>query len=146
VVNELLKSIPELRQRAGKLLVCATNFVETIDPAVLRPGRFDLPIGIGPPNVTALIALWRQALSSMRTTNDLDAATLAEKCLGFTPGDVELAAQRAAASAFIRARERKEEALISADDLLAAISRTKPSVTPEMFSTFNIELEAFQRI
>ncbi|MGA0417811.1 MAG: ATP-binding protein, partial [Ilumatobacteraceae bacterium] len=32
VVNELLKSIPELRRRPGKLLVCATNFVETIDP------------------------------------------------------------------------------------------------------------------
>ena len=36
VVNELLKSIPELRRRPGKLLVCATNFVETIDPAVMR--------------------------------------------------------------------------------------------------------------
>jgi AAA+ superfamily predicted ATPase/ribosomal protein S18 acetylase RimI-like enzyme len=146
VVNELLKSIPELRQRPGKILVCATNFVETIDPAVLRPGRFDLLIGIGPPDVSALSALWQQALGSMRTTSDLDSEVLASKCLGFTPGDVELAAQRAAASAFIRAREHSEEPLVSADDVLTAIGRTKPSVTSEMFRIFNNEVEAFQRI
>jgi transitional endoplasmic reticulum ATPase len=146
VVNELLKSIPELRRRPGKLLVCATNFVETIDPAVLRPGRFDLLIGIGPPDVTALEALWRHALDSMRTTDDVDAAALARRCLGFTPGDVELAAQRAAASAFLRARERAEEALVTAADVSSAIDRTKPSVTPEMFSAFTAEVEAFERI
>jgi AAA+ superfamily predicted ATPase len=146
VVNELLKSIPELRQRPGKILVCATNFVETIDPAVLRPGRFDLLIGIGPPDATALSALWQQAIGAMKTASALDPQALASQCLGFTPGDVELAAQRAAASAFIRAREHSKEALVSAEDLLAAIGRTKPSVTPEMFRIFTNEVEAFQRI
>ena len=44
VVNELLKMIPSFRTPSGHLLVCATNFVNNIDPAVLRPGRFDLDL------------------------------------------------------------------------------------------------------
>lgn len=77
VVNELLKSIPEFRRRPGRLLICATNFVESIDPAVLRPGRFDLLIGIGPPDQTALTALWQQAVAPMNKESDVDPAQLA---------------------------------------------------------------------
>jgi hypothetical protein len=91
VVNQLLKSIPELRRRPGKLLICATNFVNTIDPAVMRPGRFDLLIGIGPPDQAALSALWEHALSIMQLQPGVDATALAASCRGFTPGDVDLA-------------------------------------------------------
>jgi len=49
VVNELLKAIPPFRAQPGRLLVCATNFIDNIDPAVIRPGRFDLIVPIGPP-------------------------------------------------------------------------------------------------
>ena len=41
VTNELLKMIPTFRERDGRLLVCATNFVRELDPAFLRHGRFD---------------------------------------------------------------------------------------------------------
>ena len=83
VVNQLLKSIPELRRRPGKLLICATNFVNTIDPAVMRPGRFDLLIGIGPPDQAALTALWEHALSTMHLQPGVDASALATSCRGF---------------------------------------------------------------
>jgi SpoVK/Ycf46/Vps4 family AAA+-type ATPase len=42
-----------------------TNFVAGIDAAVLRPGRFDLVIPIGPPDLRARIALWEAALASL---------------------------------------------------------------------------------
>jgi transitional endoplasmic reticulum ATPase len=146
VVNELLKSIPELRRRPGKLLICATNFVETIDPAVLRPGRFDLLIGIGPPDITALTALWERALASMTLAPDVDPGALAERCVGFTPGDVDLAAQRAAATAFERARADGPQPLVTADDLASAVTRTRPSITPEMLEAFTTEVSAFERV
>ena len=104
VVNELLKLIPDFRRRPGKLLICATNFVEAIDPAVMRPGRFDLLIGIGPPDQQALTALWERALATMNLESNIDASKLAKQSDGFTPGDVDLASQRAAAEAFARAR------------------------------------------
>ena len=146
VVNELLKSIPELRRRPGKLLVCATNFVETIDPAVMRPGRFDLLIGIGPPDQTALTALWERALATMNTEKGVDAAKLASQCHGFTPGDVDLASQRAAAEAFARARANGKAAVVTIDDLNTATNRTKASITPEMLSAYQTEVAMFERV
>lgn len=146
VVNELLKSIPDLRRRPGKLLICATNFVETIDPAVMRPGRFDLLIGIGPPDLAALTALWEQALARMTTEPGVDPAALAARCNGFTPGDVDLAAQRAAAEAFARARSDAGPAQITVDDLTGAVERTRASITPEMLDAFTAEVTAFERV
>jgi transitional endoplasmic reticulum ATPase len=146
VVNELLKSIPDFRRRPGRLLICATNFVETIDPAVLRPGRFDLLIGIGPPDLTALTALWDQAIASMNLDQGVDSVALAQRCAGFTPGDVDLAAQRAASDAFARARSQGGAAVVTSADLIGAISRTRASITPEMLTSFNAEVQMFERV
>jgi transitional endoplasmic reticulum ATPase len=146
VVNQLLKSIPELRRRPGKLLICATNFVHAIDPAVLRPGRFDLLIGIGPPDHAALTAMWERALSVMSVDPEVDPSALASKSGGFTPGDVDLAAQRAAAEAFDRVRSSGQPAVVTYSDLTMAVERTKPSITPDMQEAFTAEVERFERV
>jgi transitional endoplasmic reticulum ATPase len=146
VVNELLKSIPELRLRPGRLLICATNFVAAIDPAVMRPGRFDLLIGIGPPDDVALTALWQRALAAMNTAPGADPSAIAELCRGFTPGDVDLAAQRAAAQAFERARSGGGEAMVTIEDLNSAVNRTPASITPEMLEAFTAEVSMFERV
>lgn len=146
VVNQVLKSIPEFRERPGRLLVCATNFVDLIDPAVLRPGRFDLLIGIGPADRAALEALWSQALSSLDVSDEVTASVLAERSRGFTPGDVDLAAQRAAATVFARSRSGEGSERVSLEDLEAALARTRPSISPEMQATFDEQLVAFERV
>ena len=145
VVNELLKMIPLYRSTPGHLLVCATNFVGDIDSAVLRPGRFDLVIPIGPPDLVARRALWEAALSSL-DHRGVDIETLAVNTEGYTPGDVELAAQRAAAAAFDRIREGAEPSFISADDLDVAVARTRASVTSEIRQRFSEEADRFARV
>jgi N-acetylglutamate synthase-like GNAT family acetyltransferase len=146
VVNELLKSIPAFRERPGRLLVCATNFVDTIDPAVLRPGRFDLLIGIGPPDTEALTALWSQALDMLDVVEGIDPASLAEQSAGFTPGDVDLATQRAAAAAFARARTGEGEERVGLADLRSALARTRPSISAEMQAAFDAQLAEYERV
>jgi GNAT superfamily N-acetyltransferase len=146
VVNELLKSIPEFRQRPGRLLVCATNFVDAIDPAVLRPGRFDLLVGIGPPDHEALTALWAQALAPLDVAGAIDPGALADRSLGFTPGDIDLATQRAAAVVFGRSRSGVGEERVGLDDMLAALARTRPSISPEMRARFDVQLDEYQRV
>lgn len=145
VVNELLKMIPSFRLTPGHLLVCATNFVGDIDSAVLRPGRFDLVIPIGPPDPTARLALWEAALSRL-DQRGVDIEKLARETEGYTPGDVELAAQRAATAAFDRIREGIEPSYISSDDLDAAIARTRASVSSEIRQRFSEEAERFARV
>lgn len=145
VVNELLKMIPAYRSAPGHLLVCATNFVGDIDSAVLRPGRFDLVIPIGPPDLSARRSLWEAALAHL-DQRGADIEKLATKTDGYTPGDIELAAQRAAAVAFDRIREGLEPAYISPDDLDAAVARTKASVSTDIRERFAEEVERFARI
>ena len=145
VVNELLKMIPSFRSTPGHLLVCATNFVGDIDSAVLRPGRFDLVIPIGPPDLTARLALWEAALSRL-DQRGVDIEKLARETEGYTPGDVELAAQRAATAAFDRIREGIEPSYISSDDLDAAIARTSASVSSDIRQRFSEEAERFARV
>jgi transitional endoplasmic reticulum ATPase len=60
ITNELLKIIPAFRERDGRLLVCATNFVRALDPAFLRHGRFDYVIPVGAPDTAARAAIWRR--------------------------------------------------------------------------------------
>ena len=50
IVNELLKAIPIFKSRPGRLMVMATNSIAAIDPALLRPGRFDLIVPVGAPD------------------------------------------------------------------------------------------------
>ena len=145
VVNELLKMIPFFRSTPGHLLVCATNFVGDIDSAVLRPGRFDLVIPIGPPDLAARLALWTAALSGL-DHRGVDIEKLALDTEGYTPGDVELAAQRAATAAFDRLREGAEPTYVSADDFDVAIARTRASVSNDIRQRFNEEAERFARV
>ena len=49
ITNEFLKQVPLLKRHARRfLLVCATNYIRDLDPALLRPGRFDciIPVGV----------------------------------------------------------------------------------------------------
>jgi SpoVK/Ycf46/Vps4 family AAA+-type ATPase len=145
VVNELLKMIPTYRSTPGHLLVCATNFVSDIDSAVLRPGRFDLVIPIGPPDLTARTALWSAALSSL-DHRGVDTDKLARETERYTPGDIELAAQRAATAAFDRIRDKSGPSFVSQEDLDVAIARTRASVSIEMCQRFGEEVDRFARV
>ena len=145
VVNELLKLIPSFRSTPGHLLICATNFVADIDSAVLRPGRFDLVIPIGPPDVTARLALWEAAVEPL-DHRELDIDALANRTEGYTPGDIELAAQRAAATAFDRIRLGHEPGYVCSDDIDVAVARTKASVSADIRDRFAVEVEDFARV
>jgi transitional endoplasmic reticulum ATPase len=50
ITNEFLKQIPRMRELSEHVLVCATNWVSRLDPAFLRPGRFDYALPVGPPD------------------------------------------------------------------------------------------------
>src|SRR4029079_5280116 len=93
VTNELLKLIPASRERGGRLLVCATNFIRALDPAFLRHGRFDYVLPIGAPDAAARAAIWRRYIpGGVLERIDLDALVDASDL--FTPADIEFAARK----------------------------------------------------
>jgi ATPases of the AAA+ class len=149
VTNELLKLIPEFRERSGRLLICATNFIRSLDPAFLRHGRFDYVIPIGLPDAEARQAIWRRYLpESARAAIDVDA--LVERSEGLTPADIEYAARRASQEALARAlrSDAADDASesVTSDDYLEALRATKATVSEDAAREFLNDIETFARL
>ncbi|KPC59865.1 ATP-binding protein [Streptomyces chattanoogensis] len=149
VTNELLKLIPGFRERDERLLVCATNSIRSLDPAFLRPGRFDYLIPIGTPDKAARAAIWSRYTDGRA---DVDVTALVAASELFTPADIEHAARVAAQASF----ERDLESIglgtgaqgrlgASTEDYLAAIAQCRPTVTPAMVEEFEADITAHAR-
>ena len=144
VVNELLKAIVRVRESDGRLLVCATNSVGALDPAVVRPGRFDLLVPVGPPDAQARHALLGQMLAAI-PASDVDPDELVAATEGLTPADMQSAIQQAAAEAFSEARAGVVDRRLLADDVLAAFDSITPTISPESRRSFDQEAAVYGR-
>jgi hypothetical protein len=102
VTNELLKLVADFRDREGRILICATNFVRALDAAFLRHGRFDYVIPIGLPDSDARRAIWARYIPA-ESAGDVDLDRLVTASEGLTPADIEYAARRASQEALARA-------------------------------------------
>ncbi|WP_331769657.1 bifunctional GNAT family N-acetyltransferase/ATP-binding protein (plasmid) [Embleya sp. NBC_00888] len=143
VTNELLKLIPGFRDHDDRLLICATNSVRSLDPAFLRPGRFDYVIPVGPPDSAARAAIWRRYLGT--AARDVEQHRLVEASEMFTPADIESAARKGAHAAFEREVDDRRDAPATTQDYLAAIADTRPTLTDRALTEFNEDIERYER-
>ncbi len=145
LTNELLKLIPAFRERDNRLLVCATNSVRALDAALLRHGRFDYVIPVGPPDAEARRAIWERYLGSI-PHDEVDMDALVEQSEIFTPADIEFAARRTAQAVFERAVLEHHEPTASTDDLLRAVAETRPTLTRQMVDDFEQDIVDYARL
>ena len=144
VTNEFLKQIPRMREAPHHLLACATNWVSRLDPAFLRPGRFDYVLPVGPPDAGAREMIWQRYIGEI-TDEPVDVAELVSASDLFTPADVEWSARTAAQLAFEREHFDGVGQRATTEDFLGAIRSAKPTLTQEMIDEFRIETERFKR-
>lgn len=144
VTNEFLKQIPRLRHSSSHLLICATNSVSALDPAVLRPGRFGYVIPVGPPDEQARGAIWRRFIEDI-TDQEVDVEALVVSSERFTPADIEFAARKAAHTAFEREHFDDVPHRARTEDFLTAIEATKPTVTEDMVESFRRDADHYTR-
>jgi transitional endoplasmic reticulum ATPase len=150
VTNELLKIIPAFRERDGRLLVCATNFVRALDPAFLRHGRFDYVIPIGAPDATARAAIWRRYIPA-GVLERIDLDMLVEASDLFTPADIEFAARKGSQRALEIAvygdlQEQPQVGGPETADYLAALAETRPTLTKTMVDEFTEDIATIGRL
>jgi len=150
VTNELLKIIPAFRDSPGRLLICATNFIRALDSAFLRHGRFDYVIPIGLPDAAAREAIWlRYIPESVRAT--VDFAQIVRASDGYSPADIEFAARTASQSALEQAvfndGASAGSTIVgpSTEDYLAAIAKTRATVSAVVAEEFREDIEALAR-
>jgi transitional endoplasmic reticulum ATPase len=144
VTNEFLKQIPRFRQASHHLLACATNSIGSLDPAFLRPGRFDYILPVGPPDAEARKAIWGRYVGEI-TDQQVDIDALVAATEFFTPADIEFAAHKAAQRAFEQEHFEGSRERATTEDFLAAIRETKPTLSEEVIASFEKDVERFSR-
>jgi ribosomal protein S18 acetylase RimI-like enzyme len=150
VTNELLKMIPSFREKPGRLLVVATNYIRALDDAFLRHGRFDYVIPIGLPDAEARHSIWNRYIpSSAAGTIDLD--ELVKRSAGFSPADIEYAARKASQRALEQSvyetqASPPESLTTNTEHYLWAIGDTRQTVSGEAIEEFEQDIERLGRL
>ena len=125
VVNALLELLDGVSDRAGVVVVGACNNATSLDPALIRAGRFDRQIEIPMPTTASLEQILRFHLGK-RAGGALDLSTIALLCAGMTGADIEKLVRDA------RRKARKHKRRISEDDLIAALEGETPNADPAL--------------
>lgn len=151
VTNELLKQVAEFRDREGRLLICATNFVRALDAVFLRHGRFDYVIPIGLPDESARAAIWTRYIPE-HTIGGINLDVLVDASAGLTPADIEYAARRASQEALASSLRQQQVDIASrtdvltTDDYLEALRATRATVSEETNREFSEDVEKIARL
>jgi cell division protease FtsH len=98
-LNQLLGELDGFDPRQEVIILAATNRPDVLDPALLRPGRFDRQVVVGMPDRKGREAILRIHTRSMRLANDVDFATLAGMTIGLSGADLANLCNEAALAA-----------------------------------------------
>ena len=133
VVNQFLAELDGMEELRGVAIIGATNRPDRIDPALLRPGRFDELVYVPVPDVQAREEILRALTRSMTLEGDVELAQLAELSEGFTGADLRAACTKAGLLAI---RENPDALEVGREHFLRAVKETIPSVTEETQSEY----------
>lgn len=117
-LNQLLVEMDGFGVNEGIIMIAATNRPDILDPALLRPGRFDRQIFVGAPDVKGREAVLKVHTKNKPLQEDVDLKILAKRTPGFSGADLENLANEAA---LLSVRRRKKR--ISMDEMEEAITR-----------------------
>lgn len=133
-LNQLLVEMDGFDASEGIITIAATNRPDILDPALLRPGRFDRQVMVGRPDLRGREAILQVHAKNKPLADDVDLKTIAKKVPGFTGADLANLLNEAA---LLAARQNKT--IITMDDLEEASE--KVSMGPERRSHIVTEKE-----
>lgn len=88
-LNQLLVEMDGFGTNEGVIVMAATNRADILDPAILRPGRFDRTVYVGKPDVRARKAILEIHSRGKKLADDVNLEVIAKRTPGFTPADLE---------------------------------------------------------
>lgn len=118
-INEILTQMGGFKERDGIFVIAATNRPDQLDPALIRPGRFDRQVIINPPaNWQVREDLLKFYLNSIHCGEDVNTERIAKQLIGFTGADIETVCNEAAIVAMMR-----DSKVVMQQDLEEAIDK-----------------------
>ena len=118
-LNQLLTEMDGFGTNSGVIVMAATNRVEILDSALLRPGRFDRQIQLDLPELSERIAIFKVHLAPLKLDESLDVDFLARQTPGFSGADIANVCNEAALIA-----ARRNSPSVNIQHFLDAIDRT----------------------
>lgn len=139
-LNQLLVEMDGFGVNEGIIMIAATNRPDILDPALLRPGRFDRQIIVGAPDVKGREEILKVHTRNKPLDGDVNLNILAKRTPGFTGADIENLANEAALLSV-----RRERKLISMDEMEEAITRViaGPEKRSKVISDHDKKLTAY---
>ncbi|MEM0481402.1 MAG: CDC48 family AAA ATPase [Nitrososphaerota archaeon] len=143
LVNQLLTEMDGMMTLKEVVVIGATNRPDILDPALLRPGRFDRIIYVPPPDRAARLEILKIHTRDMPLASDVDLNQLAAITEGYTGADLEAVCREAALTA---ARENIEADKVEWRHFSQALQKVGPSITEEIRGEYERTLKEFKKM
>ncbi|MBI2670716.1 AAA family ATPase [Candidatus Woesearchaeota archaeon] len=150
IVNTFLSEMDGLEKLNDVIIIAATNRPDILDPALLRPGRFDKIVSVPMPDLNSRIEILKVHTSKMPMTKDVDVHKIAQITTNFTGADLEALTRESGMTALRRyisetetikgiSKERslkkvtikKPKLEVTSEDFEEALKNVKPSITTD---------------
>ncbi|MFW3146017.1 MAG: AAA family ATPase [Thermoplasmatota archaeon] len=145
VLSIMLSEMDGMDEAEGIIIVATTNMPDLVDPALMRPGRFDKVIYVPPPDRVSREEIIRIHLKGKFASDDIDVVKLSERTKGFSGADLANLVREASSLGLERALETKKPQPITMEDMGAILDEIKPSVTPKMIEMYDKLRREYER-
>jgi transitional endoplasmic reticulum ATPase len=133
IVNQFLAELDGMQTLQNVLVIGATNRADILDPAVLRPGRFDGVVFVPPPDLEARIEIFQVHTRDMPLDSGVDIEKLAELTEGYSGADIEGLVREAAMAAVRKDWKPKPVHMKHFEE---ALGEVRPSISPDDIKRF----------
>ena len=132
-LNQLLVEMDGFDPRVGVIVLAATNRPEILDPALLRPGRFDRHVVVDKPDLKGREAILRRHARNVKMDSQVDLANIARKTPGFVGADLANIINEGALIAVKAGRDKVSHADLeeAVEKVMAGLKKTSRVITPK---------------
>jgi cell division protease FtsH len=132
-LNSLLVEMDGFATDSGVIILAASNRPDVLDPALLRPGRFDRQINIDTPDIIGREAIFRVHMKPLKLADDVDAKKLAAQTPGFAGAEIANVCNEAALIAARKNKNAVEEIDFhdAIDRIIGGLEKKNKLISPE---------------
>jgi transitional endoplasmic reticulum ATPase len=141
VVNQLLTELDGIETLKNVVVIAATNRPEIVDPALIRSGRFDRLVFIGPPSRSGRVEIFNIHLKNIPLTDDVNKEELADLTDNYVGADIEALCREAA---MLSLRENFQNEKVEMRHFRAALKKVRPALVEGMIEYYEKLQEQFK--